>query len=67
MAADGHVPTTGPLSGEEFAEAVDEEINALFTTRVISATVTHIVALTQAAYDALPSKDAATLYVIIPA
>ena len=34
---------------------------------VSSVTVATIVTLTQSAYDALPTKDANTLYVIVPA
>lgn len=33
---------------------------------VVSPTITRIVQITQAAYDALATKDAATLYVITP-
>jgi len=35
------------------------------TGAVTSTTITALVKLTQSAYDALPTKDAATLYVIV--
>jgi hypothetical protein len=50
---------------EQGVETIDDRVTALEDTAVTSTTITKMVKLTKAAYDALTPPNATTLYVIV--
>ena len=62
----GTYVTQTALASALASKANASDVATALASKVGSSTITTVATLTQAAYDALATKDAATLYVITP-